>query len=165
MIVLSASNATTLVALEPMVPDAAERLGDALAAIDPWARYGFTPTALTAYLADDEPGAPRYVICVNGQIAGAVGLRTSWLRGPYLQFLGIVPAYQGDGIGGSVLQWFEDNARAAGARNLWVAVSAFNSGAMRFYQQHGFQPAAELDNLLQDGISESLLRKNLCDKK
>lgn len=165
MIVLSTSDAGTSVALEAMSPEAAEHLSHALSAIDPWARYGFTASALAAYLADDEPGAPRYVIRADGQIAGAVGLRTAWLRGPYLQFLGILPAYQGAGIGALALQWFEDNARATGARNLWVSVSAFNFGAMRFYERHGLKHAAELDNLLQDGISEILLRKNLCDKK
>ena len=39
--------------------------------------------------------------------------------------------------------------------------SSFNSNALRFYARHGFERAATLDGLVQDGIDEVLLRKRL----
>lgn len=149
------------VSIEPMTPAVAADLGIAFAAIDPWARYGFSPEAMTRYLAETEPGAPRYAIRVGQTLAGAIGVRWRWLRGPYLQFLGVLPAFQRDGIGQLCLAWFEGTARAAGDRNLFVAASEFNGDALAFYEHHGFRRAAVLDDLIQDGITELLLRKRL----
>ena len=87
------------------------------------------------------------------------------LRGPYLQFLGVLPTFQRLGLGRAMLTWFEKEARARGERNLWVATSDFNQNALRFYEHQGFEHAAVLDDLVRDGISEILLRKRLCDKK
>lgn len=153
------------IALDTMDVDTARVLGSGFAAIDPWARYNFSEDALTAYLGKSEAGAPRYVIRVDGEIAGAIGIRSGWLRGPYLQFLGILPAYQSQGAGQLALAWFEGTARAHGERNIWVAASEFNSTALKFYERHGFQRAARLDSLIEDGQTEILLRKKLSIKK
>jgi ribosomal protein S18 acetylase RimI-like enzyme len=147
--------------LEPMTPVAAKILGPLLSGIDPWARYAYTGRVLTTFLASEEAGAPRFAIKVDRVIAGAVGVRNNWLRGPYLQFLGILPAYQSHGIGGSILDWFESEARDADAQNLWVVASEFNARAMSFYERHGFSRIATLTDLIVDGSSEILLRKRL----
>lgn len=166
MIVLQTkSDSVPLITLEPMTPGAARALGNTLATIDPWARYAFSADALTTYLAGVEGDAPRYVLSIDNTYAGAIGIRTKWLRGPYLQFLGILPGYQSQGAGRLVLAWFEGCARAKQERNLWVAASDFNSAALRFYERHGFHRAARLDGLVEDGVTEILLRKRLCIRK
>lgn len=145
--------------LHPLDPCLADGLGSAFAALSPWADYPYPAASLAAYLSKIEPGAPRYLITSDGATAGAVGLRLDWLRGPYLQFLGLLPAYQGRGLGAEVLSWLEREARAAGQRNVWVAASDFNAGAIRFYARHGFREVARLDDLVRDGRTEVLLRK------
>ncbi len=145
----------------PCTPAEARELGAIFAGMEPWSRYPFPAVALETYLASDETGAPRYAIRLEGRLAGALGLRLNWLRGPYIQFLGIVPGAQGEGAGSHVLDKLVEDARASGDRNLWVAASAFNTGALRFYERHGFVRAAELDSLVQEGIDEILLRKRL----
>jgi ribosomal protein S18 acetylase RimI-like enzyme len=132
-----------------------------LASIDPWARYAYTPAALASFLAAEEADAPRYAIAVDRAIAGAVSIRKNWLRGPYLQFLGILPPFQNQGIGHSVLNWFENQACAANAQNLWVAASEFNTRALSFYEKHGYGRVAILADLVAEGSSEILLRKRL----
>ena len=122
---------------EPMSRAAAETLAPLLANIDPWARYAYTAAALASFLAAEEVDAPRYSIAVDRAIAGAVSIRKNWLRGPYLQFLGILPPYQNQGIGGSVLNWFENQACEASAQNIWVAVSEFNARALSFLRDTG----------------------------
>jgi ribosomal protein S18 acetylase RimI-like enzyme len=129
--------------------------------MEPWSRYPFTAAALKAYFAGDETGAPRYAIRLENRLAGALGLRLNWLRGPYIQFLGLVPGAQGEGAGSHLIDKLVEEARAAGERNLWVAASAFNTGALKFYERHGFVRAAELDGVVQEGIYEILLRKRL----
>lgn len=149
------------VALAPLDAASAHHLGTAFAAMSPWADYPYPASALAAYFATSEAGAPRYQIMQSDRIAGVAGLRSGWLRGPYLQFLGILPEFQGHGLGARVLAWFECTAREDGQRNLWVAASDFNAAAIRFYQRHGFSECARLDGLVADGRTEILLRKRL----
>lgn len=149
------------VMLADMTDDAAAPLGAAFAQIEPWSVYPMSADALTAYFATDEAGAPRYAIRVGDDLAGAIGLRLNWMRGPYLQVLGVLPEWQGKGIGRLVLTWFELAARSRGDRNLWVAVSDFNPGATRFYQRFGFERVADLADLIRDGKTEILLRKQI----
>ncbi|HVZ05345.1 GNAT family N-acetyltransferase [Hyphomicrobium sp.] len=146
---------------EQMSADAAHTLGPLLARIDPWARYGYTPEAMTAFLAGREADAVRYAIGIDRALAGAFSIKMNWLRGPYLQFLGILPVYQNQGIGTLVLDWFEQQAREDRAQNLWVAASEFNTRAQSFYQMHGFDRVAVLPDLVADGSAELLLRKQL----
>jgi ribosomal protein S18 acetylase RimI-like enzyme len=140
---------------------AAETIGPSLAKIDPWARYAYTPDALTAFLAAEEPGSPRFAINSGRAIAGAFAIKENWLRGPYLQFLGLLPAFQAHGIGSAVLAWFETRGRDAHAQNLWVVASEFNERALSFYEKHGFRRVAPLTDLVVEGCSEILLRKKI----
>jgi ribosomal protein S18 acetylase RimI-like enzyme len=149
------------VTFQPMTVPAAELLGEALSAIDPWAHYNYTPSALAEYLAGDEAGAPRFAIIVDQKLAGAIGIRRNWLRGPYLQFLGILPPFQQRGVGSAALSWFETDARAGNAQNVWVAASDFNARAQTFYERHGFIRVAAIEGLVVEGVSEILFRKRL----
>ena len=128
--------------------------------MEPWSRYPFSSVSLAKYLTAIEPQAPRFVIEIDGEIAGAVGIRTELLRGPYLQLLAVLTAFQGMGIGSAILDWMEAEAGPE-ARNLWVCATGSNAGAIRLYERHGFRRIAVLDGLVQDGIDEILLRKRL----
>lgn len=149
------------VTFEPMTADAAGTLGPLLSRIDPWQRYCFTPDALTAFLASTEADAVRFTINSDRTLAGAVAVKRDWLRGPYLQFLAVLPAYQRQGIGGRVLDWFEGEAARRGAQNLWIAASDFNVQALALYESRGFVRAALLPDLIAEGTAEILLRKRL----
>lgn len=149
------------VTLHDIDDDAARELGPALAAIPPWATYEISSDSMTSYLAAVETGAPRYALHIGAARAGAVCLRMKWLRGPYLQMIGILPSYQRQGIGLLVLNWFESAARERGERNLWVVVSDFNADAARLYERFGFQRAGTLPDLMRDGMTEFLLHKPL----
>ena len=78
-----------------------------------------------------------------------------------MQFLALLPGAQGQGHGQALLQWFEAQARSAGARNLWICVSAFNTGAQRLYRRFGFEAVTILDDLIKPGVDEVLMRKRL----
>ena len=132
------------VALEPMTPVTADQLGAAIARVGPWAHYAIPPATLaenSSCRASPWPATDR----VRWRTAGAVAVRPMWLMGPYLQMLAVLPPFQGQGIGTSVVAWFEAEARIK-ARNAWLCVSAFNPGAQRLYLAHGFEPIATLDS-------------------
>jgi diamine N-acetyltransferase len=147
--------------LAPMTVAAAAALGPAVAAIGPWAHYGFPPALLTAQLAKTSDGAVRYQVLADEAIAGAVLIRSPWLAGPYLQMLALLPPLQGQGAGAAILDWYEHTARASAARSAWLCVTGINVHAQRFYQRHGYRLAGTLADLMRDGDDELLMRKQL----
>jgi GNAT superfamily N-acetyltransferase len=145
-----------LVALEP---GGCASLAEAIVAMPPWSVVDYPADAMRRFLAGSGDGAARYLIEADDIAAGAVSIRHPWLKGPYLELLAVLPRFQSQGIGASILAWFEQEALRLGARNLWVCASAFNSRALGFYQRYGFRPAATLPGLVIDGYDEILLRK------
>jgi GNAT superfamily N-acetyltransferase len=147
--------------LLPLPASQAEPLGTAFAAIDPWASYGYPAASISSYLAAEAPGDVRFLLQVDGAVAGAVGLQPIWLRGPYIRFLGILPTFQRHGVGSAIVAWIEEQARTQQQRNLWVVASQINTDALRFYERHGFAQVAIFDALAYDDRNEILLRKRL----
>ena len=145
-----------LVALEPRI---CASLAAAIVAIPPWSVMSYPADAMARFLAASDGGASRYLVDIGGEQAGAVSVRFPWLKGPYLELLALLPRFQSQGIGASILAWFEQEGLRLGARNLFVCASSFNARALRFYARHGFQPAATLPGLVADGYDEILLRK------
>jgi diamine N-acetyltransferase len=119
----------------------------------------YAADAMTRFLMTRNDGSVRYVIEADGKEAGVISLRSPWLKGPYLELLAIFPKFQGRGIGTKLLHWMEQEAVQHGARNLWVCASTFNTGALRFYERHGFTQIAALFGLVDDNSDEILLRK------
>ncbi len=149
------------IALAPLPAQAAEGLSARFAAMDPWAAYGYPASGLAAYLRTREPGAPRFAIAAGGNLAGVAGLRLAWLKGPYLQFLAVLPEFQGQGVGGAFLEWLDREARAGLGPNVWVCVSEINARGRLFYERHGFTLTATLEGLVIENRAELLLRKRL----
>lgn len=146
--------------LTPLVAGEAEDLGLAFAAMDPWAAYGTPAERLAAFFAAAEQAAARHAIRVDGQLAGIVVMRSPWLHGPYLQFLGMLPGHQSQGLGAAVLDWIAAEA-PRDTRNLWLCVSAINTRARLFYERHGYRLAAALPGLASDHMDEILMRRRL----
>jgi diamine N-acetyltransferase len=157
------------ITLSPMTRDAAAALGAATATFGPWLQYGLSPAAMTrAFVSTDaeekmhpSETAARYAVSCGSELAGGMVIRDPWLVGPYLQTLAVLPVYQGSGVGGQLLTWFERRARQTKQRNIWLCVSGFNVSAQRFYMAHGWQRVADLDGLIRDDVTEWLMRKRL----
>ena len=152
---------TAAATMTPLQAGDADRLGAAFADIDPWKRYPFQASSLSAYFSKVESDAPRFALRAGESLAGVVGLRLNWLRGPYLQFLGVLPAFQSAGLGALTLTWLAAEAKSSGARNVFVCASDFNAGAIAFYERNGFARVGDLDDLVQPGMTEVLLRRKV----
>ncbi len=150
------------VALKPLEADARELLARGLSGMSPWRDYQLAKQDLNSFLGAQEPGAERYAIFVGEAVVGAVIIWPNWLRGPYLQFLGLLEDHQGQGIGGLVLGWLESIAlKKKGSRHVWILVSDFNLRARAFYQRHGYEEISPIPDVVRDGMVEVLLRKRL----
>ena len=151
------------VQLSRLREDEAVQLGTALAAIEPWSRYGTSAANLAALFTPSADGGVRLGIKLTGtdQLIGVVVIRYPWLTGPYMQFLALLPGYQGCGYGRAILDWFAAEARAVGARNIWICAVSFNEGARRLYTRCGYREVAVLDDLIKPGFDEVFMRKRL----
>ena len=139
----------------------AEFLGPQLAAMNPWARLGTSSEQMISFLSTSDGYTRCFSIWRGGDRAGAIVVRFPWLAGPYLNLLGILPAYQHGGLGRMALTWLDAEALSGGARNSFLCVSAFNTRAHAFYRRNGYDDAALLDDLIKDGEDEILMRKRL----
>jgi diamine N-acetyltransferase len=148
-------------ALSHLSAEDGHRLGTAVAGMFPWSDYAYPASALARFLATSDPGALRFAFAVDGEIVGAAVVRPIWLRGPYLNFIALLPVAQRRGIGGAFLDWMEREARTAEDRNMWVAASEINADAIRLYERHGFEETTRLDGLVCDDRTEILFRKRL----
>jgi GNAT superfamily N-acetyltransferase len=147
--------------LQPLAADRAPDLAQAIARIPPWSTVGYEASSLLGYLTADDPASHRYQIMLNGELAGIAGIRSPWLRGPYLQLLALLPPAQGCGVGTNILEWLEVQANIEASRQIWVCVSTFNRRAENFYRRFGFEPVAVLDALISEKSDELLMRKKL----
>jgi GNAT superfamily N-acetyltransferase len=144
----------------PMTWEQARTVAAMLAASEPWATLKFSAAGLESYLTREDAALRRYLVSVEGHPAGVVCVRHPWLRGPYIELLGLFPHHRGQGLGKQVLAWAENEARRE-AKNLWVVASSFNHQALRFYQSAGFSPIGPIPGLVTPGHDEILLRKHL----
>ena len=98
-----------------LTPAQSCHLAPQLARMDPWHRLGFQADTLTSYLNRPDAALSRHAIMLGDQLAGALALRSPWLRGPYLELLAVFPQFQGQGIGSQALDWAFTHALAVWA--------------------------------------------------
>ncbi len=56
----------------------------------------------------------------------------------YIETIEVLPAMRDRGAGGELLRRLEESASASGMREIWLHVDESNSGAIRFYEAHGY---------------------------
>ncbi len=147
-------------ALRPIAEGEASFLAAACAAIDPWRRLGFRPSALARYFDGSDPGLHRFALTLEGHVAGVLAVRWPWLRGPSIELLAVLPEFHRMGLGAAAVDWTAARAATA-AKNLWTTVSDFNVGARLFWRRQGFAEIAPLPDLLAAGRAEMLMRRVL----
>lgn len=139
----------------------AQQLSARMALIDPWLRLGIDAQALYLALTQQGTDMRGYEARAGGEAHALITYRTGWLYGPYIRLLAVMPEAQGRGTGSLLVQHVIDDARAQGARNVWVCASAFNAGALTFYERLQFERIGQIGNLVTDGEAEILLRLDL----
>lgn len=60
--------------------------------------------------------------------------------------IAVVPSARGKGVGSALLEALLSRAREAGHEAISLSVDRNNAGAIRLYEQHGFQRVAETDD-------------------
>lgn len=78
----------------------------------------------------------------------------------YIQVIAVSPQARGKGIGSLLLDHVEAIIFQK-SPNAFICVSSFNHRARKLYESRGYQLLGTLDNYLENGFSEHLLRKTL----
>jgi [ribosomal protein S18]-alanine N-acetyltransferase len=127
-----------------------------MAESDPWLTLGHSAESCLAVLKDDSK--ERYAALQGDTLAGLLILNLRGAFVGYLQTLFVAPPARGSGVGTALVQFAEERIFSAHP-NVFLCVSAFNTGARRLYARLGYAPVGELTDFLAAGQSELLLRK------
>ena len=76
----------------------------------------------------------------------------------YIQALCVAPEARGQGLGEKLMRYAERRIRRE-SPNVFLCVSSFNKGAIRFYRRLGYRKAGLLKDFLVKGSDELLLRR------
>jgi len=125
---------------------------------DPWLTLGYTYQDGIRLLSN--PLAELYVAFEGERVIGfALLLMYGALRG-YIQSIGVVPQWRGQGVGSRLLQAVEARVFKE-TPNVFLCVSSFNQNAQWWYRRMGYQVIGELQDYLVVGHSEILMRKTI----
>ena len=147
-------------ALEQITFETAKFLATHLSDILPWSELALGEESLLSHFKRDDPALSRFSIHLGGDLVGAISVREPWLKGPYLELLGLLPDVQRQGLGAELMTWFERQAPEA-TLSLWLLCSDFNHEAYTFYQKQGYQKVCVIESLYEEGFDDFLMRKRL----
>jgi ribosomal protein S18 acetylase RimI-like enzyme len=102
-------------------------------------------------------------VCMTGKEIGGFLIFTPepvFARGGYLRAIGVSPVMQGQGIGRKLMA-FAEMKTAQKAQNLYLCVSSFNRPAQAFYKSLGYDRIGKIPDLILEGKSEYVYRKQL----
>ncbi len=78
-----------------------------------------------------------------GYLAGTCGAGSQRGAGR-IESLAVVPAARNQGVGGLLLRRFIEEAKRRGSKRVTIEVAMANTGAIRFFTNHGFEPVRRL---------------------
>ena len=139
-------------------PEEAQACARMMANSEPWITLRFEYEFCLQRLA--ESSREVYVAVVQEAVAGFVILN---LGGPfkgYVQTIGVMPQWRGQGVGGKLMAFAEERIFRE-CPNVFLCVSSFNVEAQNFYTKLGFQWVGELKDYVVKGHSEYLMRKTV----
>lgn len=127
-----------------------------MAASDPWLKLGLRKEHCVKTFS--VPFRETWAARDGKAIAGFVTITMYGTFRGYIQILFVAPGLRGGGLGKELMRLAEEKIFAH-TPNVFLCVSSFNKGAIRFYRKLGYQQAGLLKDFLMKGSDELLLRK------
>ncbi len=127
-----------------------------MAASDPWLKLGFSRADCFKTL--NVPFRETYTAKARGQIRGLVTITMYGTFKGYIQSLFVAEGSRGKGLGESLMA-FAGEKIFARSPNIFLCVSSFNKGALRFYARLGYKKTGLLKDFVVKGSDEILMRK------
>ena len=99
-----------------------------------------------------------YIAWLQNEIAGFIIIEMTGTFKGYIKSICVSPNHRNMGIGSKLMSYAEDRILSE-TPNVFLLVSNFNKGAIRFYERQGYERIGELKDFIIEGYSEILLRK------
>lgn len=108
-----------------------------------------------------QPDTRRYIVAeVDGEAVGYAGLMVLATTAD-IQTIGVLPRFEGQGIGRALLTELLDEARRRGADNVMLEVRADNPRAQQLYTRFGFARIHTRKRYYRDGVDAWVMRLEL----
>lgn len=105
-----------------------------------------------------QPDTRRYIVAeVDGEAVGYAGLMVIDTTAD-IQTIGVLPRFEGQGIGRAMLTELLGEARRRGADNVMLEVRADNPRAQKLYARYGFQRIHTRKRYYRDGVDAWVMR-------
>ncbi|WP_104117309.1 ribosomal protein S18-alanine N-acetyltransferase [Arthrobacter sp. B1805] len=105
-----------------------------------------------------QPDTRRYIVVeVDGEAIGYAGLMVVDVTAD-IQTIGVLPRFEGRGIGRAMLAELLDEARRRGADNVMLEVRADNPRAQVLYTRFGFEKIHTRKKYYRDGVDAWVMR-------
>ena len=127
-----------------------------MAASEPWLTLRYPEERVLQRLTD--PAREVYVAEHSGQIIGVLMLNLSGPLSGYIQTIAFHPDWRSRGLGAQLMAFAEDRIFRH-SPNVFLCVTEFNTRAQNFYERLGYRCVGRLENYLQPGHTEILMRK------
>ena len=127
-----------------------------MAASDPWLRLGISYKSCLRNIMT--PCRELHAAMRGGAVEGLVIITMYGTFKGYIQALCVAPEARGGGLGARLMRHAEERIHKE-SPNVFLCVSSFNKGAIRFYRRLGYARAGLLKDFLVNGSDELLMRK------
>jgi ribosomal protein S18 acetylase RimI-like enzyme len=128
-----------------------------------WIEYRVTPARARDIFADATGGSSQGLVAEDGgRVIGFVvyRLQGTFVHSGYILDVGVGADAQNQGVGTRLMDAAETDIFGHGP-NVFLLVSASNTGAQRFYERRGYRRIGEIPDYIQRGTTEVLYRKTL----
>ena len=129
-----------------------------LAEIEQGLEWSWTPMRVRRSIVD---GSTNVAVAHEGELLIGFGIMKYGDSGAHLSLLAIGRRRREAGVGGQLLRWLEQCARAAGLQRIELEVRADNPVALAFYGLHGYQRFDTVRGYYQGRIDAHRLRREL----
>ncbi len=106
------------------------------------------------------PDAEKYMVKIDGQIAGFAIIKMKGSFVGYIQSIVFAETYRGKGLGTEMIKYLEKRIFSE-TPNVFICTSSFNPRALKLYQRLGYEKVGKLKDYIVKGHSEILLRKTI----
>jgi ribosomal protein S18 acetylase RimI-like enzyme len=127
---------------------------------EPWISLQRTYEDGLALMRVTDGGMEAYMARLGKERLGFVVLKMAGAFVGYIQIVAVAESCRGMGIGNQMMDFVEKRIFEV-SPNAFICVSDFNENARKLYENRGYQLLGKLENYLEKGFAELLLRKTI----
>jgi ribosomal protein S18 acetylase RimI-like enzyme len=131
-----------------------------MAGSEPWISLNRNYEDGQALMRVTEGGMEAYLAKIGNERLGFVVIKMAGAFVGYIQILAVAASSRGMGIGNQLMDFVEARIFEV-SPNAFICVSDFNKKALKLYEARGYQLLGKLENYLENGFTELLLRKTI----